>query len=129
MYIRRLLTDQFCVTKDCLNKLHECLTKIIHYGLAYLWLISNTDIRSKNSTKCVWMAVISRGPVDPFPCKALQQAILSLHKSRCSNAIVELGIHVVASAIVITIHWFHCLIALVKGLEVSIIRGVVLVKH
>ena len=29
MYIyKRLLTDQFCITEDCLSKLHECPTKI-----------------------------------------------------------------------------------------------------
>ena len=26
--IKRLITDQFCITEDCLNKLHEHLTKI-----------------------------------------------------------------------------------------------------
>ena len=25
---KKLLTDQFCITEDCLNKLHERLTKI-----------------------------------------------------------------------------------------------------
>ena len=65
-------------------------------------------ICSKNSTKSVWMAVISRGPVDPFPHKALQQVILPLHGRECSNAIVELHIHGVASANVITSHLFHC---------------------
>ena len=75
------------------------------------------------------MAVILRGPVDRFPRKALQQAILPLHGRGCNNAIVELRMHVVASANVITIRSFHCLIALVKGLKVSVIRGVILVKH
>ena len=29
MYIyKKLLTDQFCITEDCLNNLHERLTKI-----------------------------------------------------------------------------------------------------
>ena len=43
------------------------------------------------------MAVISRGPVDPFLRKTLQQAILPLHGRGCINAIVELCMHVVAS--------------------------------
>ena len=38
LHVYRLLTDQFCITEDCLNKFHKCLTKIYKtIGLSILF--------------------------------------------------------------------------------------------
>ena len=90
-----------------------CLLFIEYYSIASSYTCITIYVAKILPSVCMDGSNLMRAS-RPFPRKALQQVILPLHGRRCSNAIVELRIYVVASANVITICSFHCLIALVK---------------